>query len=399
MTIRKLNLVFILFFFLLSMTMVPWISGSNAIAADKIKIGTIMPMSGPLSILGMTFGRGYTIIAEFINEQGGVNVGGKSYQLEIINEDSKGSAEASRTSALKLIHRDKVDFITGGILEPAIEAMYKVCLDNGMLFLAGNANIPGHPADVSADKILQVRVAHSHDETHGMDIAYLKKAYPEAKKIAIAAPDIGYEPMIDDFKARAVKQGLEIVFAEKWQWGTTDFVPVYTRVLASKPDAILAMVSGQAQYQLMAARQLGFKGVFISNSPMAPQVFLSVAGPEDCDNLITNGMHVDAPTDEIAKVMKRWREKYREEFISDSLWGYDAVWVLVQAIEKAQSLDAKKVMAAFESMTNVGDLQTAFGPSKMGGMKRFGCNRALVRPLALTHLNKGKLVYSDYIMP
>ena len=29
----------------------------------------------------------------------------------------------------------------------------------------------------------------------------------------------------------------------------------------------------------------------------------------------------------------------------------------------------------------------------------FGCNRALVRPLALTHLNKGKLVYSDYIMP
>ena len=58
MKINKLSLVFILLFVLLSMTMVPWIGGSNAIAADKIKIGTIMPISGPLSILGMSFGRG-----------------------------------------------------------------------------------------------------------------------------------------------------------------------------------------------------------------------------------------------------------------------------------------------------------------------------------------------------
>jgi branched-chain amino acid transport system substrate-binding protein len=399
MKINKLSLVFILLFVLLSMTMVPWIGGSNAIAADKIKIGTIMPISGPLSILGMSFGRGYAIITEFINEKGGVKVGGKSYELEIINEDSKGSAEASRTSALKLIHRDKVDFITGGILEPAIEAIYKVCLDNGVLFAAQNANIPGHPADISPDKVLQVRVFHSHDETHGIDIDYLKKAYPEAKKIAIAAPDIGYEPMIEDFKTRVAKEGLEVVFAEKWQWGTTDFVPVYTRVLASKPDAILAMVSGQAQYQLMAARQLGFQGVFISNSPLAPEVFLAVAGPDDVDNLITNGMHSDKPTAEIAKVIKRWKEKYNDAFVPDSLMGFDAVWVLVQAIEKAQSLDAKKVMAAFESMTNIGDLQTAFGPAKMGGMERFGTNRSLIRPLALTHLKKGKLVHADYIMP
>ena len=159
------------------------------------------------------------------------------------------------------------------------------------------------------------------------------------------------------------------------------------------------MVSGQAQYQLMAARQLGFQGVFISNSPLAPETFLAVAGPDDVDNLITNGMHSDKPTAEIAKVIKRWKEKYNDAFVPDSLMGFDAVWVLVQAIEKAQSLDAKKVMAAFESMTNIGDLQTAFGPAKMGGMERFGTNRSLIRPLALTHLKKGKLVHADYIMP
>ena len=181
--------------------------------------------------------------------------------------------------------------------------------------------------------------------------------------------------------------------------GTTDFIPVYTRILASKPDVILAMVSGQAQYQLMAARQLGFKGAFISNAPLAPEVFLAVAGAEDCDNLITNGMHTDAPTAEFAKVIKLWNKKYKEDFISDCYGGYDSLWILIQAIEKAQSLDAKKVMAALESMTNIGDLQTLFGPAKMGGMERFGCNRVLTRPVPLTHLKKGKLVHADYILP
>ena len=157
--------------------MIPGYGITPVHGADKIKIGTITPISGPLSILGMSFGRGYQLLADTINEKGGVNVGGKRYLLEIINEDSKMNAEASRASALKLVHRDKANFIVGGILESVMEAIYKVCSEAGVLYAQQNANIPGHPADISPDKMLQVRVFHSHDETHDMDIKYLKTAY------------------------------------------------------------------------------------------------------------------------------------------------------------------------------------------------------------------------------
>jgi ABC-type branched-subunit amino acid transport system substrate-binding protein len=277
--------------------------------------------------------------------------------------------------------------------------MYNVCKEAGMFYGATNANIPGHPADVSPDKPLQARLFINHDDNHGVDIDYLVKNYPQVKNMAISSPEIGYEPMIEDFKKRTAQKGLNLVFVEKWQWGTTDFVPVFTRVLNSKPDAILAMVSGQAQYQLMAARQLGFKGPFISNSPLAAEVFLSVAGKEDCDNLIVNSPNIQDTTDEIRKIISRWKAKYKEEFVADSILGYDALWVLVQIIQKAQSLDSKKVMATLESMTKAGDVMTAHGPGKMGGMERFRCNRVLYRPLPITHLKQGKIVDSAFIMP
>lgn len=205
--------------------------------------------------------------------------------------------------------------------------------------------------------------------------------------------------MIDHFKSKAEARGFEVVFVEKWQWGTVDFLPVFTKILAAKPDVVLAMVSGQAQYQLMAARQLGFKGPFYSNSPLAPEVFLNVAGAEVCTDLIVNAVNTQKSNAPIEKVMALWAKAYKEPFVSDSLLAYDAVWILVQAMEKAQSLEPQQVMAALEGMTALGDVQTLHGPGKMGGMERFGVNRVLVRPVAISHMDKSEVVYAGFIQP
>jgi branched-chain amino acid transport system substrate-binding protein len=393
------NMAFCLILCLVATCVLLGFTKLNALAADEIKIGTIMPSSGPLSIVGMSWTRGFEMLVEDVNTRGGVDINGKKYLLKLYNEDSKASSEAARTSALKLIHKDKVDFVLGGILEQVIEAIYGVCKNAGVLYGQTNANLPGHPADVSPDKKLQVRLFISHDDTQAIDLAYMAKNYPNVKKIAVAGPDIGYDTMVDQFKKDAGNAGMEVSFVEKWQWGTTDFIPVYTKILASKPDAILAMVSGQAQYQLMAAKQLGFDGVFISNAPLAPEVFIAVAGRQDCDKLIVNGANMQKNNDKINAVIKLWQKNYKEPFVGDSLLGYDAAWILVQAIEKAQSIDAAQVMAALDSMTQTGDLMTTHGPGKMGGMERFGCNRTLIRPIPITHFKKGKIVDSVFIQP
>ena len=149
----------------------------------------------------------------------------------------------------------------------------------------------------------------------------------------------------------------------------------------------------------MAAKQLGFKGVYISNAPLAPEVFTSVAGPEDCDDLIVNAVNMQDNTDEIKRIINMWEKNYKDPFVGDSLYGYDALWVLVQVIEKAQSIEAEEVIAALDSMTNEGDIITTHGPGKMGGFERFGVNRTLIRPIAITHFKKGKIVQSEFFMP
>jgi branched-chain amino acid transport system substrate-binding protein len=370
-----------------------------AVAADKIVIGTILPLSGPISVVGLALKRGFEMRVAKINEQGGLKMNGKKYQIEMIAEDTKMNPGASGSSALKLIHKDGAKILYGGIIEPNIDAIYKVAKKAGVFYAIASVNIPGHPADVSDKRTNLVRLGPSFDDTHAIDLDYLAKSYPSVKNIVISAPDIGYEGMIKDFETKALERGLKVISVVKWPFGTTDFVPVFIKVLAAKPEAILAMVSGQGPYQLMASRQLGFKGIFIANAPMGPDIFMAIAGKKSCDNLITNGVDLSNPTDKMKEIMVRWKKAYNEPFIGDCFLAWDGADLLLKAIDMAQSTDPAKLTAAFESLNRPGDIMTSYGQGKFTGKDRFGVDRVLSRPVSITHMKKGKVVFSDFVNP
>jgi branched-chain amino acid transport system substrate-binding protein len=230
-----------------------------------------------------------------------------------------------------------------------------------------------------------------------MDYEYIRKIYPDAKKIFMVAPDLNLP--IDRAKKVAKEFGFEVLGAELWQRGTTDFVPIYTKVLAAKPEVIQAICSAQAAYQLRAARQLGFKGPFISDSPLGPDVILRVAGAEASSDVLCNGMDLTHATPSMKDLMDLWGKKYKEPFLSDAVMNWAQAEVFVQALKKANSVEPQKVIAAFDSMTAPGSLQTAYGSAHMGGIKRFGVNRVLVRPLPMSKLMGAKVEFLGFKMP
>jgi len=65
---------------LLALLVMPLAGGgyyAKAAAGLRIlKIGTVMPISGPLGVIGLTWGRGFNLCADWLNEQGGLKVGG-----------------------------------------------------------------------------------------------------------------------------------------------------------------------------------------------------------------------------------------------------------------------------------------------------------------------------------
>jgi len=366
-----------------------------------ITIGTIMGITGPLSVPSLAFNRGWEFYADKMMEEGGIKIGNDYYVFDFINEDSRGTAEGASIAANKLVAQDGAKFIIGAMLESEVAAIYQVTQPAGVFYGMANVNIPGHEVDVSPDKALMARLSIDIPTTIPGDLNYLIKTYPNARKIAIAAPDIGYEGMIADAEKDAAARGMSVIFVEKWAWGTTDFVPTYTRVLNSKPDVILAMNSGQAMDQLMAARQLGFKGPFISNSPLGADVFVNVVkDPTWLTAVMVNSPNIEMPNDAITEMMEWWSKKYpNDPFVSDCIHSSDMPWIIAQAMVKAQSIEPAAVLAALETMTNNGDILTSLGAGYMGGIETYGVNRVLYRPLPLTVINNGKMELIGYTSP
>ena len=82
----------------------------SAQAAEPIKIGSFLSVTGPASFLGDPELKTLEMYVEKINEEGGV----LGRQLELIHYDDVGNASSARNFASRLIRSDQVDIIVGG---------------------------------------------------------------------------------------------------------------------------------------------------------------------------------------------------------------------------------------------------------------------------------------------
>jgi len=398
MKAKKKNRVIVLVAVLLGLFVVAVGTPSQA-AAKQITVGSILPLSGPISVVGMAWTRGYEMFFNKTNKEGGVNIGGEKYTFNLISEDSRSTAEASVTAARKLVHEDKAKFVFGTIVEACTDAIYEICERNRVMQLMPAISVPGNPSDVGPNKPFLVRPNINFDDGNTINLDFLKETYPHVKTLAISHTDsIWMDKAASFVRDAAGDRGIKVVHVEPWDFRTQDFLPVFVKILASKPDAIYCIVAGQTPQQLVAARQLGFKGPFISCSPVGPEVHIMVAGPKLCTDFICNGIDPENPTDAMREVMEIWKAKYREPFVGDAVLAWDEAWILVQAMQKAQTVDPPKVMSTLESMTEMGDLMTTFGPAKMGGKERLGVNRVLKRRIPLTYVMNGKIKLIGYQM-
>lgn len=394
---RKLTLILMAMVVTLSMLFVS--PGFANEATKTVKVGSIMPISGPISFLGVGFNRGFELFFDKINKDGGLKIGADTYKFELITEDSMLSPEGASQAARKLVHKDGAKYVIGAILSVCAAAINEVTEPAGAMHVISWIDEPKHPGDVGPEKPLTVRPIVSSDAAYEMDYDYLRKHYPDAKRVVLVV-DQGYEAMRARAKKVAEERGFEVVHQEQWPFGIEDFLPVYTRVMTHKPDAIHCMISAQAGDQLKAARQLGFKGPFFSDTPGDPRTdIIMQAGEEFSYDVFCNGMDMKEATPEINEIMKLWDAQYKEPFFAMALNAWEEVWILIQAMEKAQSVDPKKVAAAFDQMTKQGSVKTVFGPGRMGGAERFGVNRVLVRKIPITKIDKGKIENVGFFMP
>ena len=365
-----------------------------AAQAKTLKIGLITSVTGPMAPAFKPMYDAVKPTEDLMNQRGGVTVGGQKYNIKMIAEDDQSSPPGSIAAINRLI-QDGVKFV--------IPPMFMVT-DLALIPTAEEAKILRMKAFGMGPEEVNAKIRYgfyADSSLYNIEpcFDYLVKTYPKAKKIAIIMPDDpGANTALDLNEKAAQKRGLQLVFTEKFKIGSEDFYPILTKALEQKPDAINMVVSivPWAAGIINQSRELGFTGPIY-----APCLF----GDINLVNSMLNKKYAydlfhggpDVLSDKMLPIVKDHRklvEKANQPYIMDSMLGIDALYPLLQCIEKAESLDPDKIVATIEKMKSI---DTIWGKGRWGGQEIFGVNHVIIRPFTLSRIVNGKVEQLDFI--
>lgn len=200
---------------------------------DQLKIGFIVPATGPVSSTGLAMQTGFEIAVAEVNEDGGVN--GKPITYEI--QDDGGDPARSTQIARRYTQDSDVDMLFGTITGDTAAAVVAVAEEAKLPFataILGDSSRPSTFAWAFGESNMQLLIpmVKSLVEDYGPRIAYIGSDYNFPHDFAAAA------------KGVIADNGAELVAEEYSPLGTTDFESTIGRLADSNPDAILSYVVG-----------------------------------------------------------------------------------------------------------------------------------------------------------
>lgn len=203
---------------------------------EKFVFGSAIAHTGKFAREGTNLKKAYDFWAAMVNEQGGIEVSGKRYPVEIIYYDDKSDPATATKLIEKLITEDKVDLIFGPFSSDCvgpsstITEKYKV----PMIEAAGNAR----PLFTRGFKYLFCTLRPA-DELADPYMRLLSRQSPKPQTVAVIAPRAPfYLSSAAGFKAYAEKSGFQVVHYETYPVEMEDITAILQKVKAKNPDVL-----------------------------------------------------------------------------------------------------------------------------------------------------------------
>lgn len=345
----------------ISVTYVALLSGfmlAGASAADAIKIGLLLPLTGSSAKSGIIQKKSVLMAVDEINASGGIN--GKKIQPLI--EDTQGKADAGRAAIEKLITRDEVLLIGGGFSSSVTWAAISIAQQKKIAFLVNSA---------SADKITEqdwdfiFRLNQPISEHLESFVSFIQKVATDIKSVAIVhANSLKSSSDARRFFKKTGTLGLKMVIKESFETGANDFRPLLIRVKTKNPD-LLYMVTDDVSDAALLARQS-------KELNLSPKLFvggaIGFALPEFEKNAGIASNYVACTTQWTTSVpyprAKEYNTKYIAKYNTPPTYhgaqAYAAIYVMADALKRTKVLTPGNVRDAL-AKTN---MMTIFGPVK-----------------------------------
>jgi branched-chain amino acid transport system substrate-binding protein len=317
-------------------------------AADPIKIGLVLPMTGPFAAYGKQIEHGVKL---YLSTHGD-SFAGRKVEL-IVKDDSPGTAgDVSKRLAQELVVKDKVDILAGFGLTPSAFAVAPVATEAKKPMVVMNAATSA----VTTKSNYLVRTSMTLPQITAPIATWAAKN--KIKKVFTLVADYG--PGHDaegQFKKTFTAAGGEIVGEVRAPVKNPDFAPFLQKIKDTKPDAVfiflppgaetIAFMKGFTERGLTAA---GIK--LIATGDLPDEDILEAIG-DAALGLITSFHYSEAHK---SPENKAYTEAYYKAYPKDrpnfmSMGGYDGMHLIAEVLKKTGgNADAEKFVEAAKGM-------------------------------------------------
>lgn len=322
--------------------------GASAWAADPVKIGLVLPMSGPFASYGKQIEYGVKL---YLATQGDT-FGGRKVEL-IIKDDSPGTAgDVSKRLAQELVIKDKVDILAGFGLTPSAFAVAPLATEAKKPMIVMNAATSA----VTTKSNYIVRTSMTLPQNSAPIASWAAKN--KIKKVFTLVADYG--PGHDaegQFKKTFTAAGGTIVGEVRAPVKNPDFAPFLQKIKDTKPDAVfLFLPPGGETIAFMKGfkeRGLSAAGIqLISTGDLPDEDILEALG-DSALGLITSFHYSEAHK---SPENKAYTDAYYKAYPKDrpnfmSVGGYDGMRLIAEVLKKTNgNTDADKFIEAARGM-------------------------------------------------
>jgi len=305
-----------------------------------VKIGSASPLTGPQAHIGIDIKNGVQLAIDDLNAAG-VEIGGKKVKLELLAEDDEANPTKATTVAQKLVDA-KVAAVVGHFNSGASIPASKIYSDAGIPQISPGSTNPKYTQQGFKTTFRVV----ANDDQQGPTIARFAVEKLKAKNVAVIDDSTAYgQGLADTFEAAAKALGVKIVAREHTTDKDTDFTAILTKIKGKKPDLIMfGGIDPQAGPMVKQMVQLGIKAKYIGGDGIQTPNLIKLAG-EAAEGVMASIPGL--PKNQMPggkEFMKKFKAKFNAEVALFAPMGYDAVFVVVEAMKRAGSADPAKFL-------------------------------------------------------
>lgn len=343
-----------------------FVSGASVLAADvkEVKIGNILPLSGPSASVGLQNQWAIELATDKINKAGGIKALGGAKLINVFT-DSKGDPNVGATAAEQLINTDKVVLVSGAWNSAVTKPSTQVAERYGIPYV-----VPVSVNDAITERGFKYtfRIA-AKDSWWARDQFRFLDDMKKATKTDLKTIAFVYENgdwgsgMKEQWTKLAAQFGYKIVLDEPYPSTTSDLTPVVMKIKAAKPDVLL-LTSNAADAILltntMATYKVKAKAIIGTGGGHADPSFRKTTG-KNCENMFdVVEWETDLDRPQIPALNKEFKDLHKIDLAGESVDAFASVYVIADALERAKSTDPKKLRDALAATNLCG------GKGKLG---------------------------------